>query len=117
MHSNLCKSTLCISTPLEHDQNKIRQATGQRRVRSSTSGLLITLITEIKESKREPAPGAFWQNREPLPNPHGVFWAPSPPQAEHSSIFDDPGTLQKSTHFWDPSKSTMEGGKVAPWPP
>ena len=39
------------------------------------------------------------------------------PKANIHRLFAPPGSLQKSTHFWDPSKSTPWVAKVAPWPP
>ena len=66
---------------------------------------------------RAPPWGASWPKRifrRPLV---AFFSPPGRPRANIHRFFGAPGTLQKSIHFWYPSKSTPGGGKVDPWPP
>ncbi len=70
---------------------------------------------------REPRLGSPRRKEELSPSvrrvPGSPFGPQGHPRANIHRLFCDLGTLQKSTHFGDPSKSTPGGLTIDPWPP
>ena len=80
---------------------------GQGRVRASAS---IRYIFINDKRAREASPRSHFAKEDVSPSAWpsaGAFFAPlGRPKPNIHRLFCGPGALQKSTHFWDPSKST-----------